>query len=197
MHHSSEIVTPPIETRRAGVGDLDAVMADVIAGFASYVSFAQTGWKQPNVAANRDFTAEILADEGTWALLATVDGAPVGHVAFMPGRRRAAGDRNKRWSERELVPGLAHLWQLFVLPDWWGRGVAPLLHDAAVGEMRARGYGNARLFTPSLHARARRFYERRGWAFIDEEHNDDLDLTMAEYRLDLGQAPGPSSQPSR
>ena len=38
----------------------------------------------------------------------------------------------------------AHLWQLFVLPAWWGRGVAPLLHDAAIGELnRAPWLGTA------------------------------------------------------
>ena len=61
--------------------------------------------------------------------------------------------------------------------------------------MRAQGYSSARLFTPSLHARARRFYERRGWEVIDEQWNQWLDLLMAEYRLELGQSP--SSQPSR
>ena len=52
--------------------------------------------------------------------------------------------------------------------------------------MRAQGYASARLFTPSLHARARRFYERRGWEVIDEQWNQWLDLLMAEYRLELG-----------
>lgn len=115
----------------------------------------------------------------------------MGHVAFMPGRRRGADEQGGDWREREVIPGLAHLWQLFVLPDWWGRGVAPLLHGAAISEMRARGYETARLFTPSLHARARRFYERRAWTLVDEGWNDWLDLQMAEYRLALeGERPG-------
>jgi GNAT superfamily N-acetyltransferase len=84
-----------------------------------------------------------------------------------------------------VVPGLAHLWQLFVLPTWWGRGVAPLLHDHAVAQMRVQGYGTARLFTPSWHVRARRFYERRGWNAVAEAWNEDLSLPLAEYRLSL------------
>jgi GNAT superfamily N-acetyltransferase len=179
-------VTAPIETRRAGLGDLDTLLDDVAAGFASYVSFAQPGWQVPDRAGSRETTAELLGDPATWALLALVEGAPVGHLAFFPGRRRGAGEQGGHWRQREVVPGLAHLWQLFVLPDWWGRGVAALLHDAAISEMRARGYETARLFTPSLHARARRFYERRGWMLVDEGWNDWLDLQMAEYHLDLG-----------
>lgn len=93
-----------------------------------------------------------------------------------------------------MVPGLAHLWQLFVLPEWWGRGVAALLHDAAIAEMRAQGYRVGRLVTPSPHVRARRFYERRGWSPVEEEWNDELALMVTEYRLVLrpaGAAPRP------
>jgi GNAT superfamily N-acetyltransferase len=174
-----------IETRRAELGDIDAILADIEAGFATYVEFAQPGWHAPEPGAGRDVTAELLADDRTWASLALVDGAPVGHVAFIPGRRRRAGEPGGDWREREMIPGLAHLWQLFVLPRWWGAGVAPLLHDAALSEMRAQGYGSARLFTASLHARARQFYERRGWEAVDEQWNEWLELLMTEYRLEL------------
>ncbi len=51
--------------------------------------------------------------------------------------------------------------------------------------MRAQGYVSARLFTPSQHARARRFYERRGWTAADEALNEDLALPLTEYRLVL------------
>jgi hypothetical protein len=60
-----------------------------------------------------------------------------------------------------------------------------LLHDAAIGEMRARGYEHGRLFTPSLHICARRFYERRGWTLAEEEWNDQLALMLTEYRITL------------
>jgi hypothetical protein len=49
--------------------------------------------------------------------------------------------------------------------------------------MRARGYRAARLFTPSLHARARGFYERRAWLAGDNEWSNDPGLNVIEYRL--------------
>jgi hypothetical protein len=49
--------------------------------------------------------------------------------------------------------------------------------------MRSRGYDRARLFTPSGHARARRFYEGRGWRAVDERFHPDLALDLTEYRL--------------
>ena len=136
------------------------------------------------------------------ALVRVAEGAPVGHVAFLPGRRRSAGEPGGDWRSRELVPGLAHLWQLFVLPDWWGRGVAPVLHDQAVSEMCRRGFEQARLYTPSQQARARRFYERRGWSPRGDLWNHELQLELTEYKLTLKEAgnprrrPGPSAEPA-
>lgn len=178
-------VAPSIDTRRARLDDLDALLANVQAGFDSYVAFAPPGWQAPEVAADRHRAGELLADPTTWALFALAAGNPIGHVAFVPGRERPAGGAGATWRTRPLVPGLAHLWQLFVLPEWWGRGAAPLLHEAMVGEMRGQGYRQARLFTPSLQARARRFYERRGWSAVDDEWHADLALMITEYRLAL------------
>jgi GNAT superfamily N-acetyltransferase len=182
----SEIMTFKIHTRPAGEFDLDALLRHVAAGFNSYVEFAPAGWHPPlDTEVRREWAAEVLADPATWALLALADADPVGHVAFMPARERHAGNARAAWQTQPLVAGLAHLWQLFVLPDWWGRGVAPALHDAAIAEMRKQGYGSARLYTPSQHARARRFYERRGWKAADEAWNADLALPLTEYRLAL------------
>ncbi len=172
----------PIETRRASLADLDALLAHITAGFESYVVFAPQGWLPPPVEHDRESLAEFLGDSETWALLALADGRPVGHVAFFPGREPAP-DYERNWRERQKIPGLAHLWQLFVLPEWWGRGVAPTLHDAAVAEMGARGFDTARLYTPTSHARARRFYERRGWSGHEDRWNEQLRLTLTEYWL--------------
>jgi GNAT superfamily N-acetyltransferase len=102
-----------------------------------------------------------------------------------PITRRLADQPPASWASRRVVPGVAHLWQLFVLPGWWGRGVAASLHAAAISEMRARGYERGRVFTPSLHTRARRFYERRGWTLTEEDWNDELTLMLTEYWIRL------------
>ena len=179
-------MTERIETRRASLDDHDALLAHVRAGFDSYAEFAPDGWRPPSVEHERESMLDFLGDAETWALLALVDGQAVGHVAFFPARERA--ERRWQWRERPKVPGLAHLWQLFVLPDWWGRGVAPRLHGAAVTEMRAQGFEVARLYTPTSHARARRFYERRGWRAHGEQWSDELRLVLTEYRLAVSAA---------
>jgi GNAT superfamily N-acetyltransferase len=175
-----------IETRLATVDDLDEMLAVVRVGIESYAAFAPAGWSPPPVPDERERSRALLADPKTWALLAVGDGRLIGHFAFTPARDRNAGETPDAWRDRPLVAGAAHLWQLFVLPEWWGRGIATQLHEAGLDEMRRQGYERARLFTPTAHARARRFYERRGWRAVDERFNPDLALQLTEYRLDLG-----------
>lgn len=172
----------PITTRRAGVADIDRLLVHVQAGLDTYVEFAPAGWVAPQASGWREGALELLGDPDTWALLALADDESVGHVSFYPGRERS-DDPHTAVRSRPPIPGLAHFWQLFVLPAWWGRGIAPMLHDRAIEEIRGRGYERARLFTPGAHVRARRFYERRGWSIVGEEWNDGFGLTLCEYGI--------------
>jgi GNAT superfamily N-acetyltransferase len=136
------------------------------------------------VAGDVEWFTTLLEAEGSWVLLALVDEQPVGHVSFHPARDRSPHD-SRPFNELPEIPGLAHLWQLFILPQWWGRGVAPFLHDAALAEMVARGFTRTRLYTPAAHLRARRFYERRRWSPVGDEFHPALQLVLTEYRRPL------------
>jgi ribosomal protein S18 acetylase RimI-like enzyme len=174
-----------IETRRATVADVDEMLASVRAGIDSFADFAPAGWRRNPVPDERERALELLEQPTTWALMALAGGSVAGHVAFTQATERHAGEQAGSFRDRPVVPGLAHLWQLFVRREWWGTGIAAELHTAAVAEMRAREYDEARLFTPAGHARARRFYERRGWRAVDERFHADLALDLTEYRLTL------------
>ena len=52
---------------------------------------------------------------------------------------------------------------LYVLPEWWGQGVAAELHDRALEIVHDLGSAQIHLWVLEESARARRFYERRGW----------------------------------
>jgi GNAT superfamily N-acetyltransferase len=52
---------------------------------------------------------------------------------------------------------------LYVVPDYWGRGVGPELHDHVLNRLRARGSPQCHLWVLEENHRARRFYEQRGW----------------------------------
>lgn len=57
---------------------------------------------------------------------------------------------------------------LYVLPAWWGTGVARHLHDEALELVRAAGAERCHLWVLEHNGRARRFYERLGWRLNGE-----------------------------
>ena len=125
-------------------------------GFETYRAFAPRGWDPPPDAIERARIADRLLLADAWCRIAETGGAPAGHVALLAARERTA--------ERARIPGVGHLWMLFVREPWWGSGLARRLHGMAIEEAAARGYEAMRLDTPAGHARARAFYEREGWA---------------------------------
>jgi GNAT superfamily N-acetyltransferase len=120
----------------------------VLLGARTYVAFAPPGWTAQTPPGEVEMITEMLGRRDTWALLAEIAGEPAAHVSLMPDWRSG---------------GRVYLWQLFVRPAWWGTGLANALHEEFLAEARRRGYRDARMHTPAAHARARRFYERRGW----------------------------------
>lgn len=180
----------PITTRPATAADLDAILANLMAGFATFTEFAPVGWEPPEP--RPGVTAEVLSRVDTWAMLAhDADGELIGHVSFTPAHGDPFSQPGGKWRNQPPVPGKAHLWQLFVHPAHWGRRIAARLHDAATTEMAARGYERARLFTPGANQRSRTFYERRGWVYEAAGPDPDLGLPLVEYSLELSERPGP------
>lgn len=181
-----------ITTRRATVDDLEAILDNLMAGFASFLEFSPSGWVPPEP--RPEVTARVLGEPGTWALIAdNEDGLPIAHVSFTLARGEPFTETGGSWRTSDPVPGMAHLWQLFVQPAYWGQRIAARLHDAAIAEMVARGYERARLFTPAANERSRAFYERRGWTFHRGGPDPDLGLEPVEYRLELQPEPSAAS----
>jgi GNAT superfamily N-acetyltransferase len=164
-----------VHFREATPDDAPAIRALMVEGFATYVEFAPAGW-QPQTPPEDAFRA-MLALDSHWCAIATDDdGAPLGHSAFLDSADSGHPDPE---------PGLAHFWQLFVRPSRWGTGLASELMARAIDAARERGFATMRLFTPSGQARARRFYEREGFALVREFDDDRLGLRVAEYRRPL------------
>lgn len=163
--------------RAATPTDADRITAVTMEGFDTYRAFAPEGWTPPSAADEHARLLGLLAEDWVFYRVAEHDGELVGHVGFLPAERTfaPAGD-----------PGLAHFRQLFVARAHWGSGLAAQLHGAALAEARARGFTAMRLFTPAPQARARRFYEREGWALARPPAFDErMGLEIAEYRRAL------------
>ena len=53
---------------------------------------------------------------------------------------------------------------LYVMPEFWSRGIGSTLHDLALDRLRETNVQEARLWTLTENHRARAFYEKRGWS---------------------------------
>jgi ribosomal protein S18 acetylase RimI-like enzyme len=157
--------------------DAAEITATVVTGFETYRAFAPPGWDPPDPIRDVDAVRLRLGDADVWGLLArTATDEPVGHVSF-------TSSMTSRWPEK--LDHLAHLWQLFVRPPFWGTGAATTLVRRALAEAAAQGYAAMRLYTPSDQRRARRFYEREGFERRGEPIPSELGFTVVEYRREL------------
>lgn len=160
--------------REATTADAEAAHAVCERGFAVYESFGVEGYRRPDESAE-DIRSRLSR---SWGFLAEHDGAVVGFAAAEHARTEV------RTGER--MPGLAHVWAVFVDEPHWGDGTATALLATVLARARERGFTEARLYTPVLQARARRFYAREGWAERGEPQLvEPLGLELVEYRRRL------------
>lgn len=108
---------------------------------------------------------------GPTTLVADLDGAVVAMASFGGFRDGAEGDPT------------GELWMLNAHPDAFGTGVGAALDDAAVAALVADGHASAALWVVDRNARARRFYERQGWAPDGVVKKDDVGgMAITELR---------------
>jgi ribosomal protein S18 acetylase RimI-like enzyme len=72
--------------------------------------------------------------------------------------------RHPAHEDEALGEDVGELIAIYLDPPAWGRGVVQALFDAAMVELRSGGCQAAVLWTFAANDRARRFYERNGWA---------------------------------
>jgi GNAT superfamily N-acetyltransferase len=169
---------PSIRVRPATVADVEALARGIIEGVEDYPSFAPPGWTAPSFEGELEHVRQVLADAAACCLIAESEGALLGQITVLPAAR-APHPVEEAW--------LAHVSNLFVRRDYWGRGLAADLHRAAVEAAAALGFTELRLFVAAGQSRARRFYEREGWLPVGEPFDDPSPgLTMIEYRYRLG-----------
>jgi GNAT superfamily N-acetyltransferase len=156
--------------REATPADAAQLAQMVAEGLEYYRSFAPAGWEPPADDAHEP-------DQDVLCLVAEDEHGVAGQITVLPAAR----------SRRPLDdPALAHVSNLFVREDLWGGGLARTLHEAALDAARARGFVGMRLFCAAGQERARRFYEREGWALYGAPfHNARIGLDMVEYRRAL------------
>jgi ribosomal protein S18 acetylase RimI-like enzyme len=96
------------------------------------------------------------------------------------------------------VDGEGELFAIYVLPEAWGSGAGAQLMDAAKELLRA-SYSDATLYVLEDNPRARRFYEREGWALDGVTKADEFlgtPVPEVRYRISFaGARRAPGSEP--
>jgi GNAT superfamily N-acetyltransferase len=79
---------------------------------------------------------------------------------------------------------VAELYALYVHPAWWSTGTGRALMEQVLTKVRAAGYASITLWVLEANVRARRFYQRAGFAPDGARHVlDDLGgVTEIRYR---------------
>lgn len=107
-----------------------------------------------------------------WALVAEDDGEPVGYIYTRPSDREGDDPRTD-----------ADLFALYVVPEAWGTSAGQKLHDEALSALFGNGFRRCTLWVVERNLRARRFYERNGWA-SDGARDFFHEVPLVRYCLD-------------
>jgi len=166
---------PGFKLRAATRQDLSAIADTLTQGFESYRRWAPSGWKPPQRTAMLLGLLHRFQQDGSWCVIAFDGDDPAGHVTVRP----------EQDSDGTQSIELARLTHLFVREPFWGSGLAGELHGLAVEGMHGRGFRSACLWTPVGQQRARAFYERRGWQASGARDDNELELELLEYVLEL------------
>ena len=182
---------PRVLTRPATVEDADAIGAvHVRAWQVGYrgqlpdayldglsIDARQAGWRRG--------LAEVPSDRPVLVAEDPSDGHVCGWTSVGPLRPDGCADLDAATT--------GELWALNLEPEAWGRGIATALMAAAVAQLQAAGHDEAILWVLVTNARARRFYEREGWAAdgaTKVDVHDGIELREVRYRRRL-RPPGP------
>jgi ribosomal protein S18 acetylase RimI-like enzyme len=119
---------------------------------------------------------ELLNQPEPGLYLATLRQQPCGMVMLGPSRDEDLADYG------EIIA-------FYILPEFWGQGVAQQLMDFVLKRLKEQGYSHILLWVLKNNARARRFYEISGFSSDGRsraEQFSNAPLTL-RYRLNLAE----------
>ena len=141
-----------LRLRRGGAADIERAVRVYVRS-----NLARRKGEWPNQVARTEAVSHRLADPEGWFDMAEGGNEAVGMVAVVP----LLGDEG----DGAPIPGGWFVSLLFVVPEWWGKGVGGMLLDAAIEEAAGRGGTEIRLWTDEAdNERAHRLYRSRGFA---------------------------------
>jgi GNAT superfamily N-acetyltransferase len=167
-----------VEIREATVEDAEAIATvHVISWQSAYRGIMPEKFlSELSVEGRSNMWQKSLRAGKPRVLVAYANEAIAGWIAF--GACRDA-DKESTWAEVEA---------LYVLPEFWGRGIGKRLSDSARQLLRSAGYSFVALWVLSENHHARAFYDRIGFAHDDSSKVisvGGVSLTEVRYHCSL------------
>ncbi len=109
-------------------------------------------------------------------------------VADLEGQRigfSCGGSSN----DDDVTPNTGELWSLYLLREFWNRGIGRQLHDVLLEELERREFVQAILWVMESNERTRHWYERRAWTLDGSQRTIDVwgaTIPEVRYRKRLG-----------
>lgn len=123
-------------------------------------------------------------EEGVYRGLLLYDGdRPLCCATYGPARvEQSAGDTICQFSSPDLA-AWGELVSLYGHPDCWGQGYGSVVIEEVLNRLRTAGYPGCFLYVLQENNRARRFYEKHGFAW--DSHSLKMALTPDTVLTDL------------
>lgn len=77
------------------------------------------------------------------------------------------------------------IWSIYLLREFWDKGIGKELHDVLLEEAQKRGFDEATLWVMESNDRTRRWYERQGWTLDGSQKTVELwetEISEIRYR---------------
>jgi ribosomal protein S18 acetylase RimI-like enzyme len=168
----------PVEIRAATVEDAEAIATvHVLSWQSTYRGIMPEKFlSELSVERRSSMWRKSLRAGTPSVLVAYTNEAIAGWIAF--GACRDA-DKGSAWAEVQA---------LYILPEFWGKGIGKRLSDSARRSLRNAGYSFVALWVLSENHHARAFYNRIGFTHDDSKKVISIDgvwLTQLRYHYSL------------
>lgn len=91
-------------------------------------------------------------------------------------------------NDEDAAPTTGEMWSIYLLREFWNKGIGKKLHDILVKELWKRGFEEASLWVLESNDRTRLWYERQGWALDGSQKTAELwgaTISEVRYRIRL------------
>ena len=165
-----------IEIRKAvlsDAADIAAILCDSWRSAYKDIIMPEELERNTNLEARTKMFERMMSSVVGYYTIAIMNGTPCGVVSYNKSRDADLSD-------------YAEVIAIYALETYWGSGIGKLMMDYALAELKRLGFERVMLWTFEANARARWFYEKRGFAADGAVKDSGFgNAKEVRYRLEL------------